>query len=265
MFQFTHPGGVRPLALSRCGCSLSVSIHAPGRGATSHDSKTIRVIPFQFTHPGGVRLHSLKFIAHIGEFQFTHPGGVRQSSRETHATDTRFQFTHPGGVRLRIALGVISIQVVSIHAPGRGATCLQARHFRQASCFNSRTREGCDLRGVAVAHHDGCRFNSRTREGCDWRQSQEPGAGLRFNSRTREGCDKMVSPSECSPMFQFTHPGGVRLTANTSLTKLQEFQFTHPGGVRLGEGFSRSHATLVSIHAPGRGATVSIASYLIPF
>ena len=34
-FQFTHPGGVRPPSVGSCRLDESVSIHAPGRGATS--------------------------------------------------------------------------------------------------------------------------------------------------------------------------------------------------------------------------------------
>ena len=33
-FQFTHPGGVRHLPHSGRHCVITVSIHAPGRGAT---------------------------------------------------------------------------------------------------------------------------------------------------------------------------------------------------------------------------------------
>ena len=34
VFQFTHPGGVRPPLGDTTGCVDKVSIHAPGRGAT---------------------------------------------------------------------------------------------------------------------------------------------------------------------------------------------------------------------------------------
>ena len=37
-FQFTHPGGVRLEEVADFALSLSVSIHAPGRGATSSPS-----------------------------------------------------------------------------------------------------------------------------------------------------------------------------------------------------------------------------------
>ena len=100
---------------------LGVSIHAPGRGATSAVAFTSSSVGFQFTHPGGVRLghveralgygrfnsrtregcdkpYLLDLFAIVG-FQFTHPGGVRRSPRLSELSDYSFQFTHPGGVR----------------------------------------------------------------------------------------------------------------------------------------------------------------------
>ena len=143
--------------------------------------------------------------------------------------------------------------------------------------FNSRTREGCDCRRAA-RHLDSPRFNSRTREGCDYNTPNHFGDANSFNSRTREGCDFLRSPKDlASALFQFTHPGGVRLRlfgyklpilvvsihapgrgatcavrADTALTR---FQFTHPGGVRRAPAQCSHQRCSVSIHAPGRGAT----------
>ncbi len=100
-----------------------------------------------------------------------------------------FQFTHPRGVRY-------------------------SRCYRHGShsCFNSRTREGCDVvvgkdagfllfqfthpRGVRFeyqpAHPLDLRFNSRTREGCDLSCSRLDSPDWSFNSRTREGCDSAL-------------------------------------------------------------------------
>ena len=98
----------------------------------------------------------------------------------------RFQSSHPRGVRLMTAiiLPYLSVSIhapargateyficdhcgcsVSIHAPARGATFV-IRTLMSPSCFNPRTREGCDTRPPAACP---CtqRFNPRTREGCD--------------------------------------------------------------------------------------------------
>ena len=166
-FQFTHPGGVRPIPLVRPLLQERVSIHAPGRGATSAALPLAQgASRFQFTHPGGVRLATHSLLVTCYTFQFTHPGGVRLGSRIWTTLYSLFQFTHPGGVRQVAttavrAISVVSIHapgrgatyllqdsldplLVSIHAPGRGATCASSPLGACQRCFNSRTREGCD-------------------------------------------------------------------------------------------------------------------------
>ena len=59
--------------------------------------------------------------------------------------------------------------------------------------------------------------------------------------------------------FQFTHPGGVRLTSSSRELKMAAVQFTHPGGVRRVRMVRCLARTSVSIHAPGRGATSSVS------
>ena len=76
-FQFTHPGGVRLDSIFSVRFDGTVSIHAPGRGATSHIMSIVASFTFQFTHPGGVRLLSTPRNTLELLFQFTHPGGVR--------------------------------------------------------------------------------------------------------------------------------------------------------------------------------------------
>ena len=123
---------------------------------------------------------------------------------------------------------------VSIHAPARGATT--NRHPRPhlaISCFNPRTREGCDSfdlcsmvspgmfqsthpRGVRrqstrICHLTHRCFNPRTREGCDTSVPSSLPVYICFNPRTREGCDSAsfcLSGDKC--LFQSTHPRGVR-------------------------------------------------------
>ena len=187
-----------------------------------------------------------------------------------------FQFTHPGGVRLRQE----SIYIIR-------------------ACFNSRTREGCDvsldeenIQEPLVSIHAPGRGATRS---APYKSCYHYG----FNSRTREGCDTIVQRLHTSVMFQFTHPGGVRPLLGVVLNYFGQFQFTHPGGVRPHGGvisspqrclnsrtregcdaidwenvfgdltFQFTHpggvrppfrpvtesARYVSIHAPGRGAT----------
>ena len=123
MFQFTHPGGVR---LSQGGQSYtfsSVSIHAPGRGATyvSGGFLLFSVCFNSRTREGCDPGMLLSWLPRL-EFQFTHPGGVRLTAPSWIAPIiVLFQFTHPGGVRHKALI-----------------------NKTMNKSFNSRTREGCD-------------------------------------------------------------------------------------------------------------------------
>ncbi len=107
-----------------------------------------------------------------------------------------------------------------------------------------------------------------------------------FNPRTHTGCDSLkLSFTLSLPKFQSTHPHGVRLIRSFKKTWMTWFQSTHPHGVRLrlqGEphhdlSFQSTHphgvrpsyieaqtvhSSVVSIHAPTRGATLCNPSYL---
>ncbi len=216
LFQSTHPRGVRPDILKDLRTWRTISIHAPARGATSSlgfncFSKTL----FQSTHPRGVRQKNLSFPAPLFLFQSTHPRGVRRllrlfSRRERNHFNPRtregcdnFVELFDGGER-----------VISIHAPARGATCLNHRKYLCSEDFNPRTREGCDLRPtILIKERSG--FQSTHPRGV--RQIGEdyvtlivdisihapargatPVCGIGhsgtpyFNPRTREGCDNVL-------------------------------------------------------------------------
>ena len=171
---------------------------------------------FQFTHPGGVR-HLIVFHGQsLCEFQFTHPGGVRQTNSRRqrlprssfnsrtregcdlklfthHWAHTLFQFTHPGGVRHNTTTSISKVL-----------------------CFNSRTREGCDVIGVlAIPHFLSVSIHAPGRGATytfaeTWRTSRvsihAPGRGATIPQRRGRG----------RGLFQFTHPGGVRLAVTGS-------------------------------------------------
>ena len=144
-FQFTHPGGVRP-GVRRSVCLL--------------------VGLFQFTHPGGVRPFVRPSLDTHVQFQFTHPGGVRRYLYSVWVFRVKVSIHAPGRGATFSLIDSFLYPDVSIHAPGRGATAAQAEYFNNplvsihapgrgatiyirrcavlTSCFNSRTREGCD-------------------------------------------------------------------------------------------------------------------------
>ena len=111
---------------------------------TGEDAYTVYVW-FQFTHPQGVRLLWRHNKLHSTSFNSRTRKGCDPLFTQS-ATCWWFQFTHPQGVRCD---GIVcdAVGAVSIHAPARGAMASVAKVWR-ATCFNSRTRKGCDIRGV---------------------------------------------------------------------------------------------------------------------
>ena len=78
--------------------------------------------------------------------------------------------------------------IVSIHAPGRGAT--EQNDFAERMWNVSIHAPGRGATPPEVACHSFLHsFNSRTREGCDPALTSLRMLRLSFNSRTREGCD----------------------------------------------------------------------------
>ena len=152
MFQFTHPGGVRldksPLMLLLC----RVSIHAPGRGATAKRVLATAEEDVSIHAPGRGATYKFKG-APVSDlkFQFTHPGGVRPRPR-SHERRPSLRFNS----RTRegcdgIQTSTPSARSVSIHAPGRGATRVCPHALITNHRFNSRTREGCDQRATSTS------------------------------------------------------------------------------------------------------------------
>ena len=234
LFQFTHPGGVRPPFSVRAVVITSVSIHAPGRGATYVYGYAYRYFKVSIHAPGRGATSTNSNDNNNGAVSIHAPGRgativgiiarhlhICFNSRTREGCDTeRLQFGDsevsvsihaPGRGATGKWVNIPLSMVVSIHAPGRGATVFD------------RSPQGRLLR-----------FNSRTREGCDMYERERDELLKRFNSRTREGCDPL------------------RLSVDTSLGV---FQFTHPGGVRRRTQPHIDVEVRVSIHAPGRGAT----------
>ena len=105
--------------------------------------------------------------------------------------------------------------------------------------FNSRTYTRCDFFHT-VDGGNPANFNSRTYTRCDSRLKQIMDEKNNFNSRTYTRCDKIPpSRKNLNPKFQFTHLHEVRPYELDELSK----------------------SIMISIHAPTRGATVTIRDY----
>ena len=154
-----------------------------------------------------------------------------------------------------------------------------------ATHFNPRTREGCDLSAPSVhcrrsrfqsTHPRGVRlqlagailmtlshFNPRTREGCDDASPFSASALLDFNPRTREGCDPIHRYVAASlGHFNPRTREGCDRCGRSMLSSSTRFQSTHPRGVRLNSKDFGVPQTRISIHAPARGATLD--NWLLP-
>ena len=147
---------------------LTVSIHAPARGATplvynyqttsnsfnprtregcdgTRNAKNTRDIMFQSTHPRGVRRYLKQLFPCLYSF----------NPRTREGCDVRVVAIkgHVGRVSIHAPARGATISglffhthlKVSIHAPARGATCCPPYDSTSPHCFNPRTREGCDL------------------------------------------------------------------------------------------------------------------------
>jgi len=82
-------------------------------------------------------------------------------------------------------------------------------------------------------------------------QSTHP-RGVRLKAKTSEVWNNM---------FQSTHPRGVRPIALLGGTVFSQFQSTHPRGVRPDTASNHKVNGIVSIHAPARGATLTLAVF----
>ena len=146
-------------------------------------------------------------------------------------------------------------QIVSIHAPTRGATATARMEFLEV-LFQSTHPHGVRLFYTTMTRIRTC-FNPRTHTGCDKYQRLCLTSLQRFNPRTHTGCDEVKFCAEIEErMFQSTHPHGVRLNQiNQSVGSRVSIHAPTRGAT---EALSVINATLpVSIHAPTRGATLS--------
>ncbi len=174
-------------------------------------------------------------------------------------------------------LGLALIENVSIHAPAKGAT-KTLRGQKDTSCFNPRTREGCDYFGVS-ADYILFGFNPRTREGCDFTVPSLSITRLGFNPRTREGCDLYLCNFIVIYFVSIHAPAKGATSGVKFYSPCYRFQSTHPRRVRRFEFTHNNHLSSfnprtregcddrfvacewgkgVSIHAPAKGATITI-------
>jgi len=167
-------------------------------------------------------------------FQSTHPRGVRLPCGSTSSGCFHVSIHAPARGATRSPLEIAAPLIVSIHAPARGATVLTPKTADDATGFNPRTREGCDVyldfdpapldRSFQSTHPRGVRLpDPAARSQLHLFQSTHPRGVRPLSSSARACCNA----------FQSTHPRGVRPTRLIDVTPVSVFQSTHPRGVRL--------------------------------
>jgi len=172
-----------------------------------------------------------------------------------------------------------ALNAVSIHAPARGATSLQAPKSTIIISFNPRTREGCDI----YRHQTSWRrswFQSTHPRGVRHYMGHQPASirmfqsthprGVRrpaecrrlarhrgFNPRTREGCDSFSFISTPPPLS--FNPRTREGCDGVWSPKVRGLAVSIHAPARGATGFCEDLDYLlhVSIHAPARGATKS--------
>ena len=213
------------------------------------------VCSFQSTHPRGVRPRPQK-------------GRFRQQCVSIHAPAWGatsltwipcrarvFQSTHPRGVRQEKKAIPGPFKEVSIHAPAWGATAALRGRYGIGTCFNPRTRVGCDIsdscsfspsvnmfqsthpRGVrrgstGPAPRSNC-FNPRTRVGCDLRQLLLFSIGEHVSIHAPAwGATVCVPRRNHGPRVSIHAPAWGATCAKLAKPSCTLFQSTHPRGVR---------------------------------
>ena len=147
-------------------------------------------------------------------------------------------------------------QKISIHAPPRGATRYSQHHPERRSHFNSRPSARGDVMIVKELQDEIVFQFTPLREG-----RQASGARIvynkkNFNSRPSARGDTADKANHNLPaLFQFTPLREGRPERAAATSQGRKFQFTPLREGRHGDGFRRSAALFISIHAPPRGAT----------
>ena len=129
--------------------------------------------------------------------------------------------------------------LVSTHAPARGATAPRCGGRCAESCFNPRTRTGCDEVFQVLNLYDTVSTHAPARGATQRAGEVTPPLDL-FQPTHPHGVRHGPYCDDCwEEMFQPTHPHGVRPARALSSGNSSSFQPTHPHGVRPGSAERR--------------------------
>ena len=280
VFQSTLPRGERLLPKSGGGAAILISIHAPTRGATSLCPGIFSVSPISIHAPTrGATKYSLlspTLTEHFNPRSHEGSDGTRIVDRRTgrnfnprshegsddmHAAldyaAKVFQSTLPRGERPKEDLAQERYLTISIHAPTRGATRASVIVSSTVS-FQSTLPRG-ERQKIAGFPGSNWRFQSTLPRG----ERRSTASGLsgfssNFNPRSHEGSDagRGYRAGRCRNFNPRSHEGSdlgislVQICPTLISIHAPTRGATEPQGIGMSE-------LLISIHAPTRGATGS--------
>ena len=143
---------------------------------------------FQATRPHGARLAIIDYSSTCTEFQATRPHGARRWMTEVLPKFPEFQATRPHGARLLHRGEMVLTNLVSSHAPARGATSSSSSISRIITSFKPRARTGRDTGPARCRGRPPC-FKPRARTGRDQPRNGGVSHAEGFKPRARTGRD----------------------------------------------------------------------------
>ena len=262
LFQSTRPRGARHERPRRRDVRCLVSIHAPARGATRFRlSSPYLLAQFQSTRPRGARHVPFRLASYISPCFNPRARAGRDPTKH---------------------IGSTLSNLVSIHAPARGATRAITSMTAKSWCFNPRARAGRDKIPAILTGGARC-FNPRARAGRDTgrRSRARVPCDVSIHAPARGATRRTAGSIPAGVWFQSTRPRGARHDRIAAHRAEERFQSTRPRGARPGRARAQrssgssfnpraragrdlpatiliSRRQAVSIHAPARGATRSL-------
>ena len=122
--------------------STGISIHAPTRGATAGILFIPSVEYFNPRSHKGSDADKQQWYAYAVQFQSTLPQGERRDGDEERTQRIIFQSTLPQGERRYQILPGDEVDIISIHAPTRGATARMKKETMAPTKFQSTLPQG---------------------------------------------------------------------------------------------------------------------------
>ena len=235
---------------------LSISIHAPARGATVFRQCPIYFSIFQSTLPQGERRACRASCRYMDCISIHAPARGATSRYFCAAFSKSISIHAPARGATRVFRDEVGRQItISIHAPARGATYGGPNRIHRIRISIHAPARGAT--GWPSPRPQTQQFQSTLPQG------ERPGVNLiqtliqDFNPRSRKGSDgSRKRDIEKAIKFQSTLPQGERLTKDSGMSATSSFQSTLPQGERPLEPSTLVRYQIISIHAPARGATL---------